>query len=279
MRPPITNVAYGLTNALQKLSPQPIVSPRFPSGRDRAEIGTIWVDTTNNDYYVATSVVAGVTNWEAQSTGSGTFPTVTINGGVGTVLTVAASGNTLLGGDLTVTGNSFISATDILGNLVTTGGDVTISNDATTANIDIGTGASTKIVTLGSLSAASRTIIQASSAGIELDSSGNVFMFPAALTTASTSPTLNKRVGSIRITGLTTAATATEIITISNSIITTTSAIFCSVTSLNASTNDALMQINGLVQSTGQLIVSLDNIGLGALGAGDDVRINLWVLN
>lgn len=68
-----SNVGYGLTNALQDLSPQPIISQRAPTTRDFAEIGTIWVDQPRNDSFILTSVVANSASWINAGGGTGTF--------------------------------------------------------------------------------------------------------------------------------------------------------------------------------------------------------------
>ena len=103
------NVAYGLSNALQDLSPQPIISDRNPTANDNAELGTLWVNKSTDAYYIATSTAAGGTNWQAQATGAGTFAAVTVTGGAGTVLTVDPAGDTDLGGDLAVAGNTVMT--------------------------------------------------------------------------------------------------------------------------------------------------------------------------
>jgi hypothetical protein len=117
------HVAYGIDNALQNLAPQPIVSTRNPGNNDTAEVGTLWINKDTDAYYILTSIVAGVPNWEAQSTGAGSFAAVTVTGGAGDVLVVDAGGDTVLGGTLDVAGN-----TSIVGNLDVTG-DVTITGD------------------------------------------------------------------------------------------------------------------------------------------------------
>lgn len=117
------SVGYGLDNALQSLAPQPIKSTRNPSTSDVAEIGTLWINKSTDAYYILTSVAAGAANWEAQSTGSGTFAAVEVTGGSGDVLVVDAGGDTVLGGDLSVTGDS-----SFIGNVAITG-DISITGD------------------------------------------------------------------------------------------------------------------------------------------------------
>ena len=99
------NKAYGLSNPLQSLAPQLIISQRAPTFEDFAELGTEWVDQSTDTFYVLTSITGGSANWAAQSsTGSGTFTDVSITGTSGTVLEVASGGATNLGGALDVDG-------------------------------------------------------------------------------------------------------------------------------------------------------------------------------
>lgn len=54
----IRNVAYGLSQPLINEAQLPIVSTRNPTTKDKALIGTTWVNTANNDAFVLTSVVS-----------------------------------------------------------------------------------------------------------------------------------------------------------------------------------------------------------------------------
>lgn len=164
------NVGYGLSNALQELSPQPIVANRNPGVADKAELGTIWVNPSTSNYYVATATVSNQTTWV--------------------------------------------------------------------------------------------------SAG-----------FPIAATTAGVTPTLNAKAGVITFTGRTTASTATQNLVITNSAITTTSAILASIYNLNASANGAAIAIRSTIVANGSLTVQYINNGGGALGAGDNVVLTFQVLN
>jgi len=59
----LTQVSYGLSQPLINQSPQPIASKRNPTGDDKAMIGTLWVNSSNNTAYIITSIVANVANW------------------------------------------------------------------------------------------------------------------------------------------------------------------------------------------------------------------------
>jgi hypothetical protein len=170
------NTAYCLgQSGLSTLAQLPVVSLRAPATSDKAQIGTLWVDTATNAAYILTSIVNNLANWllvEAGG-GTGTFSaltvtpgpisltgTTTINtagaavttigtGGTGAVNIGNATGNTAVTGSLstttslaattTVTGGTGITATT--GNIVATAGAV---NAGTT--ITAGTGLT---VTLG----------------------------------------------------------------------------------------------------------------------------------
>ncbi len=124
-RPLKRNAAYGLSNALQSLPQNSIIALRAPTSADRAEIGTFWVNTATNTVYCLTSIVANVATWSTSpASGVGTFTSVTITGGVGTVLDVQLGNVDITSGDLTLTaGNASIG-----GNLSVTG-NVTVTGD------------------------------------------------------------------------------------------------------------------------------------------------------
>jgi hypothetical protein len=94
----IPEVDYGVTNALQTLPPQVVVSPRKPGLMGRAPttadtnyaIGTEWVWTTTNELFFLTSIVSGLANWLQVVTNGGggsllflALPDTTANFGVG----------------------------------------------------------------------------------------------------------------------------------------------------------------------------------------------------
>lgn len=55
--------AYGLGDALLTIPPQPIIAVRNPASNDRAELGTLWINRTNNTVYCITSVVNDLATW------------------------------------------------------------------------------------------------------------------------------------------------------------------------------------------------------------------------
>lgn len=126
------NVGYGIDNALQDLAPQVIVSGRAPTANDTAEIGTSWIDQTNDASYVITSVSAGSANWStAPASGATTLASlivtttsdlqgnVDIGGtldvvGATTVADFTATGTTTISGDLDLTSAALIDLTSTL---------------------------------------------------------------------------------------------------------------------------------------------------------------------
>jgi hypothetical protein len=117
--------------------------------------------------------------------------------------------------------------------------------------------------------------------GLKLSAAGNVQMVPATDTQASPSAasTVNNRVGCITFTGFTTASAATQDFTITNSTVLTTSCVLVTVTNLVASGNDAKMSLVGVKQAAGSIVINTKNNGTQALGAGDNVLINFWILS
>jgi len=114
-------VSYGLTQALIPEPPLSIVSKRNPTANDKAQIGTQWVNTATNSYFVLTSIVANVATWASAGTGAGVFFSLEATGGNITA-------------DL---GNIIATAGDIVataGNIVATAGDVDAGNDVNATN-------------------------------------------------------------------------------------------------------------------------------------------------
>lgn len=212
---------------------------------------------------------------------------ITMQAANGPVSITSGTGNIAIGTDSTTgtiriggTGNN----TGALSIAPGTGAQtVNIATDGTSAKlVNIGTGANSNIVNIGSVLGTSAVFIGAGSGGIDLEAAGNVEMAPATGTAASPTATvtINSRVGSATFTGFTTAgAGGTQLFTINNLLVTTTSAIFATVTHLNASTNGALLVLIDVTQNTGHILLSVQNLGTNPLGAGDNVRINFWVIS
>jgi hypothetical protein len=140
------------------------------------------------------------------------------------------------------------------------------------------TGASTN--TFGNTTGATSLALAAGTGGLSLTATnGLVSVAPLVFSGASTTPTVNGRVGRVTITGLTTASGSSQTVTITNSNVTTTSAVLLTVNNLNASTNGAEMTLQSLQVAANTLTVIMKNNGGGALGTGDNVNIAFWVLS
>ena len=192
-----------------------------------------------------------------------TAGSVNINGGeaVGDAIAIDASaGGFTLDGVLT-SGITVTGASEDL-NLTATGGSINVS---------------------ASEAAADAVVIEASNAagGVQINANGLVAVAPDAASVASptASSTQNFRVIQATFTGFTTASSSSQDFTIASDQILATSACLVQVTNLNASTNDAIMTMDGVTQAAGSLVVHTTNNGAGALGAGDNILITVWVLN
>lgn len=74
------NVAYCLNQPYARIFPSPIVVKRAPLTTDKAQIGTIWVQSSANSAWILTSIVANSATWEAISGAGGSFSTLTVTG-------------------------------------------------------------------------------------------------------------------------------------------------------------------------------------------------------
>lgn len=198
--------------------------------------------------------------------------------------------------DVNATGNVTIDST---------GGTIGIGEGADANNINIGTGAAARVLTLGNVTGAtsvvvdcgtggasfgasatahtttigstnttSTTTVQAGSGGIGLAAAGLVSITAATDTQAGAAVTINANVGKGIFTGLTTAAGATQDFTITNSLVTATSGIIYSIA--NKGANDAQMQVTRMVPGAGSFVLSVKNQGAAALNG--DCIISFIVL-
>lgn len=72
-------VSYGLNQPLVGQPPEPIVVQRAPQTTDYAQVGSLWLDQTNNDVYVLLKIVAGVATWQS-FTGDVAFDNLLVTG-------------------------------------------------------------------------------------------------------------------------------------------------------------------------------------------------------
>ncbi len=150
-------VSYGLTQPLILEAQLPIVSLRAPTTADKALIGSIWVQTTTNTYWVLTSIANNLATW------------ITFGGGGAGVFTSL----TVTPGNLTVTNGNIVAS---LGNISATAGSLSAGTTvtagtgitATTGNITASTG--NIVATLGNLTATAGSV----SAGANVTAANNV---------------------------------------------------------------------------------------------------------
>lgn len=127
-------VAYGLSEALPVVFNPPIISNRAPLPKDKAPLGTIWIDKPNNDGFVLTSVVANVATWIGIGGGSGSFTDLTVTNSItaGGPITTTTGDLSAPAGNITCSGNieggQLIAETgsivSLLGNITATTGNI-----------------------------------------------------------------------------------------------------------------------------------------------------------
>jgi len=161
--------------------------------------------------------------------------------------------------------------------------DITVGNatgtssftvDCGTGGCSIGASATAHTTTIGSTNTTSDTTIQSGTGGITLSAAGIVDMVPATDTQAAASCTVNANVGYATYTGLTTASGATQVLTVVNSVCTTSSAIL--VTVANVGANDAKMTIERIEPLAGSFEVECKNNGSQALNG--NVTVTFWIM-
>lgn len=74
-------VAYGFGQGRYDLSPKPIVAQRAPTSQDKAELGTLWLDQTNNTAYTLVKVENNLAVWGNQAVVGTLLTDLTINPG------------------------------------------------------------------------------------------------------------------------------------------------------------------------------------------------------
>lgn len=141
---------YGLNQPLTGLQQEPIVTNRDPLTSDTAEIGTIWVNTTSQSYFILCSVGNNDNVWTSATNGAETLTALTVNpgnitvtsgnvdvtagnlvmspGSSATVGTLSA-GATTVGSTLGITGNTTVGGTLGVTGDATFSGDVTVDGD------------------------------------------------------------------------------------------------------------------------------------------------------
>lgn len=235
--------------------------------------GTGGIALTGTNGAVTVVSGTGAINVSADATAT----TINVGTGAGAkALTLGStnttSASTLQGGSGGVT----ITGTNGAVTVASGTGGMNISADAAATTVNVGTGAAAKTLTVGSTNTTSTTTVQAGSGGISLAAAGLVAVTTATDTQASptAASTLNVRAGAATFTGFTTASAASQNFTITNSLVTTSSNILCTV--CNEGGNDAQMTIQRITRGSGSFVVTCKNNGAAALNG--NVIVTFWVL-
>ena len=208
---------------------------------------TLINDSVNADTSINTGSSTGVV-----AVGNAAAGAVTVDTAANIALNSATASN------FTVTGAS----ADLT--LLSTGGSVNVS--ATEAVGDA--------IVLDASDAAGGIDLKAGTGGIDIAAAGIVTMTPATATAAAAAVTIDANVGVATLTGLTTASAASQIFTITDSIVTVGSALLVSISNLGA--NDAQMTVTRVTPGAGSFTVTATNNGAAALNG--DVIITYWVI-
>jgi hypothetical protein len=227
-----------------------------------------------------------------------------VAGGSVTIIGVGLSLDSAAGSFIDIGAAQITTGTIIMGSSLTTGtisiggtagtGLITVGDSTGNQTLDlgVGTGNSTvniatnatgvNAVTIGGTNASSAVTIRAgTTGGISLNSGGNVGVVSSTATAASPVATITKNnfeIITATFTGFTTASAATQAFTIDSNLILATSGLHVTLTNLNISGNGAEMTITNITQAVGSIVVNTVNSGAGALGAGDNVLISVWIM-
>jgi len=225
-----------------------------------AGAGAINIGQTANDVPIIIGNVTGATS-------------VTVNSGTGGIA-LASTG----AGDITATSSDtlLLDAAGVL-EINSSAGVIGIGNDAVAQAINVGTGAAARTITVGNITGATAVDINAGTGGINLSSAG-IFTLDAVTDTQATptaASTIDANVGAATFTGFTTAAAASQVFTITNALVTTTSQVICSAS--NEGANDAQMTVTRVNRAAGSFTVTLLNNGAAALNG--NITITFMILN
>lgn len=235
-----------------------------------------------------TTIVGSLTGVSASTFRSGTgaltlagLGAVTLSGvttldiDTGGALTINSSGSSInIGNDVVTQAVNIATGGE---RILTLGSSTTASQTVVhcgTAGASFGADANAHVTTIGSTNTTSQTIIQAGSNGLALNAAGIATLEPAVDSQAGAAVTINANVGVGTFTGLTTAAGSSQVFTITNSICTATSAIMCTLA--NKGANDAQMTVQRVIPGAGSFTVTAKNNGAAALNG--DVIITFWII-
>lgn len=157
---------------------------------------------------------------------------------------------------------------------VTGSADLTLSSTAGSVNV-VGGEAAADAIYLHASNAGGGVTLTAGTLGFIINTSGVLSAVDATATSASPTAALaiNANLGTATFTGFTTAAGSSQVFTINNSLVATTSGVLVTVTNLGS--NDAQMTMTRVQQTAGAILVTTKNNGAAALNG--NVVISFWV--
>jgi hypothetical protein len=303
-------VAYGQNQGLITEPPYPIVAKRVPTVNDKAQVGTIWADVLTNQAFVLTSVRNNIATWINFAGGAGLFTSITVNPGpftfTGTgAFTVNTTGAILMdstaNSHLTVT-NANLTVETVTGNLTLeangAGNTITIDAAGAGAAIDIesntggttitstgvininsdDTGGNAIIINANDPGNAGNILMTTSGGIIELSTQGGGEIFLQAVevtTVGAAGNAASAYMGVMTQTGLLTGAGASQVITITTTVVTVNSGIL--VSAANKGANDAQMTVTRVVPAAGSFTVTVKNNGAAALNG--DLIISFMIIS
>lgn len=292
--------SYGFPEGFTPVFPAPIIALRDPTSADIGyELGQQWINKSNNDAWILTSV-NGTAAWGPITSGSSALTSltgdsggaispvagnITIAGGtnltsVGTTGTItvnldnspSVSGTITAGTGITSTTGAITATAGavVAGTTVTAGTGIT----ATTGNITATAGAvnagTSMTATLGNITATNGNFASsAAGKGLVLNST--------AATGAAASPVvLNARSGQVIFSSVSIAAAADLTLTITNSEILSvnTQIIF----SMSGATTGAALSVKSVTPGAGTVAFVVTN-GTGATTTTEDIKITFLVVN
>lgn len=182
--------------------------------------------------------------------------------------------NTTGAGDFVVTSGDAIELDAVgVAEINSSGAAIGIGSDNDDFAVNIAT-AGNRAVTIGAVGGTTDISLDAA-AGIDInDSGGIVTMTPATDTQAAAAVTIDANVGVGTFTGLVTAAAASQVLTVTNSVCTATSAILCTLA--NKGANDAQCCITRVIPAAGSFTVTYQNLGAAALNG--DLILTFWII-
>lgn len=235
---------------------------------------TIWSKQgTGDDSILLRTDFGGVGIFSSRGSGTGDIALTAANGGqiylhgvLGDVL-IESSGTTADAINLTSSGGIVASSS---------GDDISVTATGYSINLEA-TESVSDAINIAASGAAGGAIIATGTSGLNVQTGGITTFDSANTSTASptASTTINANIGGATFTGFTTAAAASQVFTITNSKVSTTSHILVSVA--NEGTNDAQLTITRVKRAAGSFTVTVVNNGAAALNG--NVTITFFVVN